>query len=460
MGNCPEKSTESAQSCRVPPDSSDAVRIWLNEQCLASGLQTTRISFAQSRQWQWDRDGFLSHYTKRFFRVVGVRYFSLFDNQFQTQPIIDQPEIGLLSFLVCKENHDWWILAHAKAEPGNVNGVQLAPTVQATKSNYEIAHGGAATPYLQLAKPNGNCLCNQLQSEQNSRFLAKRNRNSVVRVDSMIPAVESHYRWIRLRQLLPLLRESHQINTDARSVLACWLFTDMAALTECAPSPGSFAGKLIHSLHSESALHTNETLQDWLAALNQQSKACAQMIPLRDLEHPWECGDAVIASPHDPAMIHQIEVQCPKREVAHWDQPIAASRTQTQLVLVMGSHKGTLHLLLQARLEAGNRSGFELTTTVQSEPPITNPVELRYVELANNARTFLQFENSEEGGRFDRCISEYRIAWLDDVNESHEGPFHRWVSLSQFADLLANQSFITNELRSAVSSLLSFEHNE
>jgi len=73
--------------------------------------------------------------------------------------------------------------------------------------------------------------------------------------------------------------------------------------------------------------------------------------------------------------------------------------------------------------------------------------------------TMLRFCNSEEGGRFDRCISEYEIVCLDHVNESQEGAFYRWVSLSQFSEMLAAQKFITNELRSAVSALLSFEHN-
>jgi len=260
-------------------------------------MQAKRISFAESRQWKWDEDGFISHYTKRFFRIVGVRYYTVPDAEFQTQPLIDQPEIGLLSFLVCRENHEWWILAHAKAEPGNVNVVQIAPTVQATKSNYEVAHGGAATPYLNWVQSGAHALCCQLQSEQNSRFLAKRNQNSVILLQEKIPAVDSRYRWIRLRQLLTLLKKDHTINTDARSVLVCWLFTHPSALEECIGHHQSFLQLLIFSLKSTIAMHKQSELYGWLDTLNSKWQSKTITIPLQALGHPWECGRPAISSP-------------------------------------------------------------------------------------------------------------------------------------------------------------------
>jgi oxidase EvaA len=37
-------------------------------------------------------------------------------------------------------------------EPGNINKVQLSPTVQATESNYTRVHGGKAIKYLNFFK--------------------------------------------------------------------------------------------------------------------------------------------------------------------------------------------------------------------------------------------------------------------------------------------------------------------
>ena len=108
---------------------------WLQEEYIQSNLKVKRIPFKESQEWGWSPDRFLTHHTGRFFNVVGVKYYSLNKNDYAYQPIIDQSEIGLLSFLVHKNHDGWWILAHAKVEPGNVNGAQLAPTIQATKSN-------------------------------------------------------------------------------------------------------------------------------------------------------------------------------------------------------------------------------------------------------------------------------------------------------------------------------------
>mgnify|MGYP000674128209 CR=1 FL=1 len=73
----------------------------------------------------------------------------------------------------------------AKIEPGNLNIVQLSPTLQATRSNYTRVHGGKSPNYLEYF--NGEkevyVLVDQLQSEQGARFLHKRNRNIIVEIN-------------------------------------------------------------------------------------------------------------------------------------------------------------------------------------------------------------------------------------------------------------------------------------
>jgi oxidase EvaA len=46
-----------------------------------------------------------------------------------SQPIINQPEVGYLGFIVKKINGVMHFLIQAKIEPGNVNCVQLSPTI-------------------------------------------------------------------------------------------------------------------------------------------------------------------------------------------------------------------------------------------------------------------------------------------------------------------------------------------
>ena len=72
---------------------------------------------------------------------------------------------------------------------------------------------------------------------------------------------------------------------------------------------------------------------------------------------------------------------------------------------------------LRIHFEAIYRKGFELTTTIQAESFNLSRYEEKYVQIAKKLEhVLLRFDNSEEGGRFDRCISQYKIVWIGEVN--------------------------------------------
>ena len=109
----------------------------------------------------------------------------------------------------------------AKIEPGNVNHVQLSPTIQATRSNYTQVHEGSKPLYLdyfQHVTPK-DVLLDQLQSEQGSRFLRKRNRNIIIRVEGDIP-IHDNFIWLTLGHIKELMSYDNLINMDARTVIS------------------------------------------------------------------------------------------------------------------------------------------------------------------------------------------------------------------------------------------------
>ena len=65
------------------------------------------------------------------------------------QPIINQPEVGYLGFITKSINGVLHFLSQAKIEPGNVNFVQISPTLQATRSNYSQVHKGKKPLFLE-----------------------------------------------------------------------------------------------------------------------------------------------------------------------------------------------------------------------------------------------------------------------------------------------------------------------
>ena len=178
------------------------------------------IPFSQSKEWVF-RDGALCHQTGRFF---SIRTF-LRDGE-AARPMIDQPEIGILGFALRPAGSGGLeILCHAKAEPRNARVIQVAPSFQATRSNFEQLHGGARQILHDwFVEPGrGEVTASSLQTETSEFFFRKRNRN-VVRLlpagcgDERSP-LPSFLKWFPLASALAQIDVPFLFNTDARTVL-------------------------------------------------------------------------------------------------------------------------------------------------------------------------------------------------------------------------------------------------
>ena len=101
----------------------NAAHLWLRRHREANRLRVERIPFAACDSWRF-RDGALSHDTGAFFSISGVQARSnLAALDGLALPMVDQPEIGILAFLVHEgEDGAEWLL-QAKAEPGTVGAV-------------------------------------------------------------------------------------------------------------------------------------------------------------------------------------------------------------------------------------------------------------------------------------------------------------------------------------------------
>ncbi|TAN38794.1 MAG: hypothetical protein EPN25_13210 [Nitrospirae bacterium] len=180
-------------------------------------------------KWHIDAaTGNLAHNSGRFFSITGlmVRHRSSNDEITWDQPIIDQPEVGILGILAAKFSGVLHFCLQAKEEPGNINLVQLAPTVQATYSNYTQAHGGNLPLCIDhfLDPPKDSILFSKLQPEDGGRFLHKSNKNMIIFLgEDDIPALPEEFIWLTLRQINGLLLRDNLINSCARSVLSCLL---------------------------------------------------------------------------------------------------------------------------------------------------------------------------------------------------------------------------------------------
>ena len=126
-----------------PFNSTEEIRQWVERRNREVEVKVERIPFAEMKKWHSEEDGSIRHDSGRFFSIVGIDVQTDYGNNHHwRQPIILQPEVGYLGILTKEIDGVLYCLMQAKIEPGNVNCVQISPTLQATKSNYCRIHEG------------------------------------------------------------------------------------------------------------------------------------------------------------------------------------------------------------------------------------------------------------------------------------------------------------------------------
>lgn len=445
--------------------SREALETWLDERRAAQVQTVERIGFSDLDGWHFDYDtGDLDHRSGRFFRVQGLSVRSDAGPVGQwTQPIINQPEIGVLGILVREIDGVLHCLMQAKIEPGNVNGIQLSPTVQATKSNYQQVHRGAAVPYIEhfreaasLESSGAHVVADVLQSEQGAWFFQKRNRNVVVEIDHDVEVADD-FCWLTLGQLTELLAEPNLVNMDARTVLSCLPYR---LLPGPAWTDGSLAAAVARSSDgTRGGIHTTPEILSWITAAQAGHEGHASLLPLREVQQWSRHADRIAHDSGAFFSVVAVDVTANAREVAQWSQPLLEPHGLGEVVLLVTRVEGVLHALVNARVEPGFLDVVELAPTVQYTPRsyevLGGDALPPYADVARDAtreQTYFDAELSEEGGRFLYARSRYRIVEVDVATGAGDEAF-RWMTLAQLTDLLRFSHYLNVQLRTLVAAL-------
>lgn len=432
---------------------------WLEERRLKSRMAFEPIPFSSSREWIISDEAF-RHRTGSFFSVEGISATAdLPALDGVCQPIINQPEVGILGFVLVRAGTGYSWLVQAKAEPGNVGGVQLAPTVQATRSNYMRKHGGDATHYLDhFLKEHREYSSDSLQSEQGTRFLRKFNRNISVLLAERPHLVNPYFSWFSSAEMRRALRASYAINTDARSVMvsAPWCFL--------ADSPEAFGNSHASRLGLQASYRASARVgivglaQTFLDVQRQAIALEVTQVPLSCLAD-WHVGHDSIM-PRSPEarglVVRHYSVQAPEREKAHWDQPLVLSSSSDTVILFAQERAGVICFLLRPAYEIGLTGGVELGPSYKQENAASQPAWLATLASSGQYDTLVEVEQSDEGGRFMQARSRYAVCLLPDSVAVPDDPGNFWVTLGELETLCHAAKMLTNEARSVTSLLLAF----
>ena len=297
---------------------------WLQQRNREVSVEVKKIPFCEMEQWQVWNDGSLHHQSGKFFSIEGIRVMTDYPKAtVWEQPIIHQPEIGYLGILTKEIDGILYFLMQAKIEPGNVNHVQLSPTLQATKSNYTQVHGGKKAAYLDYfrnARPE-QIILDQLQSEQGARFLRKRNRNIIIKVDEDVPVLED-FQWMTLGQIKALMQIDNCVNMDTRTVLSGLDFSLYKVTDENASQMSDLGRALLDSANAHDGLHTMHGILSWFTGLKSGYDLTVTNVPLNQIAE-WECRDNEIVRKDEKYFrILGVRVSIDNREVRSWCQPL------------------------------------------------------------------------------------------------------------------------------------------
>lgn len=455
----------------------DEVIAWLRQHQNPSRYQVGLRSLDRLALWRSEEGtGNLVHETGKFFRIEGLRVETDFPGtpEVWEQPIIHQPEIGVLGILTRVVDGIRYFLMQAKMEPGNVNLVQLSPTVQATRSNFMRAHRGRPTRYLEyFLGGKARILLDQLQSEHGARFMCKRNRNMIVEIDDDV-IVDEDFRWMTLAELHALMAlDDDLVNMDARSVLSSIRYVDdtmrstLADATEdemaqsgvLGADAATFALDLAVSLLAQDrCARSLDQIIAWLTDLKTRFNMRVTPIPL-DHTRNWTRREGRIEhGSGDFFMIVGIEVEARNREVDHWCQPILAQVAVGLAGLVSKKINGVLHFLMQGKVEPGLIDTVEIAPTVTvSNPDRGAPhADPPFLALFRNAPAkALRYDRiqSEEGGRFYQTRTRSMILELSPDAEISIPDNYLWMTLGQIHELLRWPGCLNVETRCLIACL-------
>lgn len=450
----------------------DQILSWMksqNEEVVSNIMQ---IPISELRGWSY-RDDRIRHNSGKFFSIDGIHIRTNYRNTPEwDQPIINQPEIGFLGFIVKKFNGVLHFLLQAKIEPGNLNIVQLSPTLQATRSNYTRVHGGKAPTYLEYFNGEKDVLIlvDQLQSEQGARFLHKRNRNIIVEVgEDEELEVKEGYIWASLGQIKELLRYPNVVNMDSRTVISCINFGSysehsLRLLDAVKRMNGIHSSKPDSFLYSvlSGDNHLNE-LQDiiqWITSLKFKYELDVTPVGISEMKNWIYDGNTIHHESGKYFDVMGCRVEIGNREVVSWDQPMVRSAQEGLMGFIVKKINGIYHFLVQAKLESGNFDIVEMAPTVQcltgNYRKGKNEYTIPYLEQILNApkeKIWYSSYQSEEGGRF---FQEQNLNIIVEVGE--EFPIeveenYCWLTLNQMLSFVTYNNYLNIAARSLLSAI-------
>jgi len=442
-----------------PFNSTEDLLQWVRQKNKDTIVKIKKINYNYMEpegEWLYDySEGWIRNRNKSFFQIKGlVRQID--EKIIQEQPIIIQNEIGYLGIIVKVIDGMMYFLMQAKIEPGNINKIQISPTIQATKSNFLQAHGGQPPAYLEYfsKKKNYEIIVDQIQSEQSSRFMGKRNRNIIIVVDDEIEVYTSH-RWMTLGQIKQLMAYDNLVNMDTRTVISCIPFS-LRDFTykELTYIKGLFRREsFFNSIFFGNSGNQINKIYQYINEIKMLDKSKIELVELHKLSL-WKFVDGEYVSENGEFKIVYCDIEIEGREVRKWQQPLLEATGQSIFGLFYRVVDNKMEFLVHTKSEVGCFDKIELGPSVQLGPKDKeiSIIDKFFLEnIRKNKNIDFSGLFSEEGGRFYQEQNKNILIKVDYNIKLPDGYF--WADFQTLNILIQFNNCLNIQLRNLLSIL-------
>lgn len=436
-------------------NSTEEILNWIRGLNESTYVNIRECSINDSTFWFYDDyNGEILNRKRSFFSIKGIRRFV--DDEFvNEQPIIVQPEIGYLG-IICKVIDGVLnFLMQAKIEPGNINCVQISPTIQATKSNFTRAHGGNLPAYFSYFENSNkyNVIYDQIQSEQATRFLKKRNRNMIMLVQDEIEILPN-FKWMTLGQIKRLMEIDNLVNMDARTVISGLPFLSR----QVEPDYKKFFTdkELFRSIFYGDILGQLPKIYQKINNYKMFRDVCISTVPLNQLID-WKIDEyGITCKKQSDFMVRYYDIEISGREVQKWTQPLFKAIGEAIFGLLTCVSQGKRKFLIRIKPEIGCFDKIEIGPSIQWAPTHLpqndDAVERVFREKSKQEKNCLiDVMLSEEGGRFFHEQNRNMIVECTEEDLRELPVEYLWVDFATLNYLVQVNNCLNIQLRNLIS---------
>ena len=435
---------------------------WVDVLNQKTEVQIEKCALNEDAFWYYNEEnGSIQNRAGSFFSITGLQKIEN-DKVVFEQPIIMQNEIGYLGILCKVIDGVMHFLMQAKIEPGNINNIQISPTIQATKSNFQQKHGGKRPNYLEffLDAEKYTILFDQIQSEQSSRFYHKRNRNIMVMLPEEAEVPEHpNYRWMTLGQIKELMKIDNLVNMDTRTVIANIPYALWASEADLDIQKRFKDAALYNSIFVKPKKNYLPQIYRYINNKKMFNEIETKIVALDSLSQWERTKHGVFCKGEADYQVIFCDIAIEGREVQNWQQPLFEARGKAIFGLFTRvNDENRREFLVHGKEEIGCFDQIELGPTLQLEPVYKeedlDEIEKAFLDRYESGRGVVKnVILSEEGGRFYHEENKNIIIELDneEMAELPEGYF--WVDFYTLNHLIQVNNCLNIQLRNLLSLL-------